>query len=230
MISTGDLKKATGFFKKEYGVFEKAFLDHKDSFQLLIAVILSAQCTDRMVNSVTPGLFARFPDALSLAKADDEELMSLIKSTGFFRNKAASIKKCAGELVARFEGAVPGTMEDLVTLPGVGRKTANVVLQCAFGKSVGVVVDTHVKRLSQRIGFSAEDDPEKIESDLMRTVPEKEWVNFSYWLISHGRKVCDAKAPHCGDCGISGVCGYFRAAQRDGKSDGAGAARKKKVR
>jgi len=202
--------KIISILKKEYPNIPKSFLEFENPFQLLISVILSAQCTDKMVNIVTPKLFAKFPDAASLGGGDIEAIMELIKPTGFYKNKAANIKKCAAELTARHKGEVPGTMEELTALAGVGRKTANVVLQIAFDKTVGVVIDTHVKRLSNRIGFSSNDDPEKIEADLMAVIDEKEWKNFSFYLIMHGRAVCDAKKPDCEYCVLSPHCAYFK--------------------
>ncbi|HPG57077.1 MAG TPA: endonuclease III [Candidatus Wallbacteria bacterium] len=195
--------------KKEYPDLPKSFLEFKNSFELLISVILSAQCTDKMVNIVTPKLFAAFPDAKSLAGGSLDEIMAIIKPTGFFQNKARSIKNCACELVERFGSKVPESVEELVTLPGVGRKTANVVTQIAFDKTEGVVIDTHVKRLSNRIGFSAHDDVDKIENDLMALFPKKVWKPLTFYLILHGRNVCDARKPDCEHCVISTLCGFY---------------------
>jgi endonuclease III len=184
----------------------KTALTHADPFQLLIATILSAQCTDERVNMVTPGLFARFPTPRAFADVDQHELEAEIKSTGFFRMKAKNIIGCSRALVEGFEGVVPQSLEDLVTLPGVGRKTANVVLGQAFGITSGVVVDTHVHRLSQRMGFSKEKTPEKIEVDLMEVFPKKDWIDVGSVLILHGRKTCNARKPKCGDCSVAELC------------------------
>ncbi|HNY12222.1 MAG TPA: endonuclease III, partial [Candidatus Wallbacteria bacterium] len=154
----------------------------------------------------------------SLGCGDIEEIMEIIKPTGFYKNKAANIQKCARELTDRHQGCVPDTMEELTALSGVGRKTANVVLQIAFDKNIGIVIDTHVKRLSNRIGFSSNEDPEKIETDLMATIAESEWKNFSFYLIMHGRAVCDAKKPDCASCRLTAHCDYFKSGNAaDGK-------------
>jgi endonuclease-3 len=180
-------------------------LDHATPVQLLVATILSAQCTDTLVNKVTPALFARYPDAQAFAAADRKELEKLIKSVTFFRNKAANIMACCRLLVERFGGQVPPSMDDLVSLPGVGRKTANVVLGHAFGIP-GIVVDTHVGRLSKRLGLSTHGDPVKIEHDLMGLVAKKDWSLFSIRLIYHGRRVCRARKPQCEQCGLAPLC------------------------
>jgi endonuclease-3 len=180
-------------------------LDYKNPLQLLIATILSAQCTDVRVNLVTPALFARFPDAASFATADPRELERLIHSTGFFRNKARNIIACCQRLVHEHGGAVPGTMETLVSLPGVGRKTANVVLGNAFNVP-GITVDTHVGRLSRRLGLSTHMDPVKVERDLMNLLPPKEWTMFSHRTIFHGRQVCHARKPNCDGCVLAKWC------------------------
>ncbi|MCS6960177.1 MAG: endonuclease III [Pseudanabaenaceae cyanobacterium SKYGB_i_bin29] len=181
-------------------------LNYATPVQLLVAVILSAQCTDERVNMVTPALFARFPDAHALAQADPEELMTLIRSTGFYRNKAKHIQATCRLLVEKYQGQVPQTMAELLQLPGVARKTANVVLAHAFGINAGVTVDTHVKRLSQRLGLTQSDDPSKIEQDLMVLLPQQEWENWSIRLIYHGRAVCNARKPHCDRCGLADLC------------------------
>jgi len=180
-------------------------LDHQDPLQLLVATILSAQCTDQRVNQVTPGLFARFPDAPALALADPEELMELIRSTGFYRNKAKSILGAARALVERHGGRVPGNLEALVKLPGVGRKTANVVLGDAFGIP-GITVDTHVGRVTKRLGLSQEDDPVKVEFELMALVPLARWTLFSHQVILHGRSLCQARKPRCLECPLLPHC------------------------
>jgi endonuclease-3 len=180
-------------------------LRYADPFQLLVAVILSAQCTDAQVNRVMPALFARFPDAAALAAARPHDLEKLIHSTGFFRAKARNLRACARARVERHGGAVPATMEELTALPGVGRKTANVVLGNAFGIP-GIPVDTHVGRLSRRLGLTAETDPEKVERDLNALVPRKEWTMLGHRLIHHGRQVCHARRPECGACGLAKWC------------------------
>jgi len=202
--------------KKEYPDLPKSFLEFTNAFQLLIAVILSAQCTDRMVNAVTPGLFAKYPDARALADAELEDVMLIIKPTGFYRNKAKSITNCARELLERFDGNIPGSVEELVTLPGVGRKTANVVTQIAYDVTEGIVVDTHVKRLSNKIGFSSESDPDKIENDLMKLFDVKEWKNLTFYLILHGRNVCDARKPDCEYCQLAPRCLYYATVKNAG--------------
>lgn len=181
-------------------------LDWSNPLELLVATILSAQTTDVTVNSVTPNLFAKYPNARAYADADPVELEGDIRPTGFFRNKAKSLQGMARALVEDHGGGVPRTMEDLVALPGVGRKTANVVLGNAFGIDEGVVVDTHVRRLSNRLGLSDEKDPEKIEKDLMRSVPQEDWTAFSHLLILHGRNVCKARKPACEDCIVNDLC------------------------
>lgn len=181
-------------------------LDYETPFQLLVATILSAQCTDERVNKVTPPLFARFPDAQSMAEANPEEIEELVKSTGFFRNKAKNIQAAAQKIIHEFDGAVPNTMAQLITLPGAARKTANVVLAHAYGINAGVTVDTHVKRLSNRLGFTAYDDPGKIEQDLMKILPQADWENWSIRLIYHGRATCDARKPDCASCFLADLC------------------------
>lgn len=181
-------------------------LNFKNSLQLLIATILSAQCTDKRVNMVTPALFAKYRRAKDYAKASQTELENAIKSTGFFRNKAKSIRAATSTIAEKFGGRVPDSMEALHELPGVGRKTANVVLGNAFGKNEGIVVDTHVTRLSQRLRLTKQRDPEKIERDLMRLVPREYWTDWSHWLIWHGRRRCYARKPDCANCEIFRLC------------------------
>ena len=173
--------------------------------QLLVATILSAQCTDARVNQTTPALFARYPDANALAAAPQSDLESMIRSTGFFRNKARAIKEACADIVAKHGGEVPASMEALVGLRGVGRKTANVVLGNAFGIP-GLVVDTHVQRLTLRLGLTVETDPVRIELALMPIVPREKWTAFSHWLILHGRQVCIARKPRCSACALSPHC------------------------
>lgn len=181
-------------------------LDYQAPFELLVATILSAQCTDVRVNMVTPGLFKKYPTVAAFAGANQAELERDIHSTGFFRMKTKSIIGCSKALVERFSGMVPSTMDELVTLPGVGRKTANVVLSEAFGKHEGVVVDTHVQRVSQRLGFTENEDPAKIEQDLMGLLPRERWGEVGLVLILHGRKTCTARKPKCDECEVSRLC------------------------
>jgi endonuclease III len=188
----------------------KTPLKHSNVFQLLIATVLSAQCTDAQVNRVTPSLFARFPDAYSLSKANLRELESLIKSTGFYHVKARRIKEISSKLVSNYKGRVPKTMEELLTLPGIGRKTANIVLSAGYGVIEGIAVDTHVFRLSRRIGLSESKTPEKIELDLMKITPDREiWPRLATLLIFHGRRICFARHPNCEACPLSIRCSYF---------------------
>jgi endonuclease-3 len=181
-------------------------LEHRTPFELLVATILSAQCTDVRVNMVTPALFAKYPTARSLAEADQADVEELIRSTGFFRNKARNLIGMAGALVERHGGEVPADMEALRVLPGVGRKTANVVLGNAFGMNVGVTVDTHVARLTKLLGLTRHTDPIKIERDLMDLVPRKDWTLVSHLLIWHGRQVCIARRPRCDECVLRHGC------------------------
>jgi len=181
-------------------------LTHNSPFQLLIATILSAQCTDERVNLVTPALFARYPTAAALADAPLPALEGLIQSTGFFRNKARNIKACCAELVASHGGGVPADLAALVKLPGVGRKTANVVLGTAFRMPTGVVVDTHVQRVSRRLGLTDQRTAEKIEGELMKLLPPSEWIDYSHRMIHHGRRVCRARRPLCDRCVLNDIC------------------------
>lgn len=180
-------------------------LHFENPLQLLVATILSAQCTDVRVNMVTPALFARYPNAQAFAGADQAALEQMIQSTGFFRNKTKSIIACCKIIVERHGGRVPGTLDELVVLPGVGRKTANVILGNAFDVP-GITVDTHVGRLSRRMGLTKAEDPEKVESDLMRIIPEKDWTLFSHRMIFHGRQVCAARKPNCDECALAKDC------------------------
>ncbi|MGE0509112.1 MAG: endonuclease III [Acidimicrobiia bacterium] len=180
-------------------------LDHRNPYELLTATILSAQTTDVRVNLVTPTLFAKYPTVEDLAGADEAELQEMIRSTGFYQNKARSLLGMANAVIDRFGGEVPSALEDLVTLPGVGRKTGNVVRSVAFGLP-GLPVDTHVGRLARRLGFTTEEDPVKVELALNSFLPPKEWGSFSLRLILHGRRVCDAKRPRCGDCTLEPLC------------------------
>jgi endonuclease III len=181
-------------------------LEHASPLELLVSTILSAQCTDERVNKVTPGLFARFPDAEALAGAPRGAIEKLIRSTGFFNAKGRSVRGAARAIVGKHGGEVPRTMAELNALPGVGRKTANVVLGNAFGAPDGVVVDTHVGRLARRLGWSRHSDPEKVERDLNGLIPRDRWVWVSHALILHGRKVCASRKPRCGDCTLADLC------------------------
>jgi len=181
-------------------------LQHENPFQLLISTILSAQCTDERVNQVTATLFPKYPDAKSFAYANPAELETEIRPTGFFRNKTKSIIGASKKIVEDFHGEVPKTMEEILTLPGVARKTANVVLGTGFGIASGVVVDTHVQRLSQRLDLTKHTDPKKIEQDLMKEIPQDHWILFSHQLIWHGRKVCQARKPRCLECNLESLC------------------------
>jgi len=198
-------KKIVALLKAEYPDAH-CELDFRTPYELIVATILSAQCTDARVNMVTPTLFARYPTAKALSEANPAELEDIIRSTGFFRNKTKSLIGMASALVADHRGQVPDEMEALRVLPGVGRKTANVVLGNAFGKNEGVTVDTHVTRLSNLLGLTTETDPVKIEQDLMRLVDREDWTLVSHLLIWHGRRVCIARRPKCGRCVLAKVC------------------------
>ena len=181
-------------------------LHYSTPFQLLIATILSAQCTDERVNKVTPILFDEYPDAFTMSKADIQDIEHIIHSTGFFKAKAKNIVQCAKDIVTKYNGEVPQTMEQLYGLPGVGRKTANVVLGNAFGINEGVTVDTHVTRIMNLMKFVATKDAVKIEMDLIQLIPQVEWTNFTHRIIEHGRKICIARRPKCSDCKLSNIC------------------------
>lgn len=191
---------------KKYYPDAHCSLDHKNPEELLVATVLSAQCTDERVNKVTPALFAKYPTMASLAQAEIKELENLVRSTGFFHNKAKNLKALAQVLVASSGGKVPKDFPTLVNLPGVGRKTANVVMGNAFGVASGVVVDTHVQRLSGRLGLTASANPQAIERDLMKLVPEAAWVELPHLLIYHGRQVCKARSPACHTCFLADIC------------------------
>jgi endonuclease-3 len=181
-------------------------LHHRNALELLVATILSAQCTDQRVNQVTPLLFARCPDAKSYAEISQEELESIIRPTGFYRNKARLLRQLGRALLELHGGEVPDSMEALVALPGIGRKTANVVLGTFFRKNLGIVVDTHVSRLSRRLGLTRHTQPEAIERDLMALLPQESWTDWSHRLILHGRAVCRARKPQCGRCVLADLC------------------------
>ena len=179
---------------------------HRNCWELLVATILSAQCTDKRVNEVTPGLFQKYPTMADFAAADQAELAIDIRSTGFFRNKSKSVVGAARRIVSDFGGQVPDNMQDLLTLPGVARKTANVVLGTWFKIADGVVVDTHVHRISRRLELTKENDPQKIEQDLMKIIPREKWILFSHQIIWHGRRLCYARKPKCAECKLDSIC------------------------
>jgi endonuclease-3 len=181
-------------------------LVHSSPWELLVATILSAQCTDARVNMVTPALMKRFPTPAAMSKASLPELESLIRTTGFYHNKAKSIKGAAQKIVAEFDGKVPQTLAELITIPGAARKTANVVLGVSFGKAEGVVVDTHVFRISHRLSLAKGDTPQKVEQELMRILPQDRWISFSHQIIHHGRQVCFARKPQCDRCNLEQLC------------------------
>jgi endonuclease-3 len=206
------IEKITNILRKTYPRSRTA-LHFKTPLQILVATILSAQCTDEKVNQVTPALFKKYPSASDFAQANPEELEEGIRPTGFFRNKTKSIIGSSKKIVSDFGGEVPDSMNDLVMLPGVARKTANIVLSSAYKKAEGIAVDTHVKRLSHRLGLSKQKNPDKIEQDLMELVPKKDWLDFNYLLVNHGRKICQAKKPKCPECVLNHLCpsakGFF---------------------
>lgn len=193
--------------EREYPM-AKTGLDYSTPFQLLIATVLSAQTTDVTVNKITPALFAKYPTPAALASAPLEDIKEKIRPVNYHNNKASNIKKLSEILVRKFNGETPDTMESLVELPGVARKTANVLLSQAFGRAEGIVIDTHIKRLCGRLGLSEQKTPEKIETDLMQIVPRGKWISFPFTLIMHGRKVCNAKKPLCPGCILSEFCPY----------------------
>ena len=199
------LRAIIEILRKQYPASRTA-LEFETPLQILVATILSAQCTDERVNQITPGLFRKYPTVSDFANADREELEKQIRPVGFFRNKAKSIMGASKKIVGEFGGEVPKTMAELIRLPGVARKTANIVLSSAFQKAEGIAVDTHVKRLSGRLGASREHDPEKIERDLLGLVLRKDWLDFNYLLVNHGRKICQARKPQCPECVIHHLC------------------------
>jgi endonuclease-3 len=209
MVAIADAKRhAAQIVRRLKAAYPDAIcaLEHHSPLQLLVATILSAQCTDARVNLVTQSLFRKYPDAQAFAAARPRELERAIQSTGFFRNKAKHIKSCCATLVEEHDGRVPRDLEALVRLPGVGRKTANVVLGSSFGLPTGIVVDTHVARLSQRMGLTRHKDPVKIERDLMPLIPKRDWIGFSHRMIAHGRKICMARKPQCDHCPLVAIC------------------------
>jgi len=216
---TTRVRKLLGALRKTYPDVRCA-LAYRNPLELLMATILSAQCTDERVNRVTPGLFKKYRSAEDYARADIAVLEDEIRSLGFFRNKARSIRGCCQAIVERYGGRVPATMAELTTLPGVGRKTANVVLGDAFGVQEGIAVDTHVTRLAGRLGLSRHREPERIEQDLMRLAPREEWAMTSHWLIWHGRKRCSALKPDCAGCEVAALCPSAGRVKRIGKPAG----------
>ena len=207
------VEKIINLLKKEYPSIKLA-LKFNNPLELLVATILSAQCTDERTNRVTENLFKKYKNVEDYAKADLKIFEQDIKQTGFYKNKAKNIISACSQVIEKFKGKVPKTMEELTTLPGVGRKTANVVLTFAFGKTEGISVDTHVRRLSQRLGLSKNNDPNKIEQDLMKIIPKKDWGNFSCLLMEHGRKICLAKKPFCEKCILKHLCPSFNCSTR----------------
>ena len=181
-------------------------LEYRNPLEIMVATILAAQCTDARVNTITPSLFRKYPTAEQFARADRAELEAEIRPTGFFRNKAKSIIGASRKIVEDFGGRVPETMAELITLPGVARKTANIVLSAGFGKAEGIAVDTHARRLAGRLGLSREKDPDKIERDLMSVVPRKDWIDFNFLLVDHGRALCQARKPRCPECFLKNLC------------------------
>ncbi len=191
--------------RREYGP-TGTFLNHTNPLQLLVATILSAQCTDKKVNEVTRPLFKKYRSAEDFARADQSVFEQEVRQTGFYRNKAKNIRGTAQKIVTEYRGKVPDTMEELLTLPGVARKTANIVLATAYGKAAGIAVDTHVKRLSGRLGLSTETNPDKIERDLTGIFPQKDWIDINFLLINHGRRICSARKPLCTACVLNSLC------------------------
>jgi len=199
------IKPVIRLLRKHYPQARTA-LEFADPLQILVATILAAQCTDERVNTITPGLFRKYPDAAALARADRTELEGIIRPTGFFRNKARHIIGAAQKIVADYGGVVPDSMERLVALPGVARKTANIVLSAGYGKAEGIAVDTHAGRLSRRLGLSREEDPVKVERDLMALVPKDAWLDLNVLLVEHGRALCQARKPDCPGCFLKRLC------------------------
>jgi endonuclease-3 len=199
------LAKILKILEKTYPAAETC-LTFRTPWELLVATALSAQCTDERVNKVTPGLFAKFPDVRAFARADQAALEAEIRSTGFFRNKAKNLLGAARKLIEEFGGRVPETMAELITLPGVARKTANIVLSSGFQKAEGIAVDVHVARITQRLGLTRQFLPEKIERDLLEIVPRKYWLTFNHMFVLHGRALCQARKPRCGECPLNALC------------------------
>jgi len=202
------MKRAKEIYKRLHSMYKgaKCALHFTNAWELLVATILSAQCTDKRVNMVTPALFKRYPTVKDFAKADNSELEKYIHSTGFFRNKAKNILGAANKVVEDFNGNVPDTMKELITIPGIARKSANVILYVWYGKNEGVVVDTHVKRISNRLELTKEQNPVKIEQDLMKLYPREQWGKLSYYIVDHGRAICKAPTPKCAECNLKDIC------------------------
>jgi endonuclease-3 len=211
-------KRAASLIKRLKKAYPDAHcaLEHSNAFELLVATILSAQCTDERVNIVTADLFRKYRGPEDYLKVEQSELEKDIHSTGFFRNKSKNIQGACRRIIDDFGGKVPQTMDEILSLPGVARKTANVVLGNAFGIATGIVVDTHVARLSQRLGLTVNENAEKIETDLMKLVPKRHWIMFSHWLITHGRQVCKARKPRCRECVLSDICPSFEVFTKSG--------------
>jgi endonuclease-3 len=206
--SAGSTEQVTAIIDELRRLYPSATcsLNFSNAFELMVATQLAAQCTDERVNSVTADLFLKYKNAEDFATVSQEELEQDIRSTGFYRNKAKNIRAASQRILTEYDGNVPATMEDLLTLPGVARKTANVVLGYAFGIKVGIVVDTHVGRLSRRLGWTKNEDPVKVEQDLMRIIPQEDWLDISHLLIFHGRAICDARRPLCEQCTLAPLC------------------------
>lgn len=202
---------------KKYYPQAKTALNFSSPLEILVATILSAQCTDKRVNMVTPVLFKKYRTAQDYTNTTKEELEKAIHSTGFFRNKAKSIQGACKLIVEKYNGRVPNTMKEILTLPGIARKSANVILHNAYGIVEGIIVDTHMRRLSHRLGLSAQQNPEKIEQDLMKIVPRKNWATFAYMVVDHGRKICKAIKPNCADCFLNKLCPSAFALNEKGK-------------
>lgn len=210
------ISKIISILRKNY-IDSRTALQYRTPFELLVATILSAQCTDERVNKITPGLFKKYKGPEGFARARQSELEEDIRSTGFYKNKARNIISASKKILEDFGGEVPDNMADLLTLQGVARKTANIVLSSCYRKAEGIAVDTHVKRLSERLGLSRSTSPEKIEQDLMEIVPKKDWLDFNYLLVNHGRKICQARHPLCPECPINSLCPSFKKFYPDGK-------------
>ncbi len=204
-MASSRTREILDIFRDMYSDEVRCYLTHEDAWQLLVATILSAQCTDARVNTVTPGLFAKYPKVADFANADLSELEQDIRQTGFYHNKAKNIKACAAMLLDEYDGIVPSDIDDLTRLPGVGRKTANVIRGNIFGIE-SIVVDTHVKRISNRLGLTKEDDPVKIEYELMKKIPKDQWILINIWFITFGRSLCTARSPKCQECRLAGYC------------------------
>lgn len=200
-----DVKKIISILKRKYPL-SKTTLRYRNPFQLLIATILSAQCTDKRVNSITPKLFKAYPNPKTFAHAALKDIEKIIRPTGFYRNKAKVIKNLSKVLIEKYGGSVPRTMEELTKLPGVGRKTANIILGYGFGKSEGIAVDTHVRRLSFRLGLTKSRNPNKIEKDLMKQIPKRYWTKINSMFVAHGRTICKSRVPYCSRCSLEKMC------------------------